>query len=322
MERFACRICGNRDGNRSYIAREMMFGFRDEFEYVQCAACECLQMREVPVDLGRYYPSDGYSAHQPQALVADTPVKALLRHHRAAYSLYGRDLFGAALCRIFGVPAFYPSYCHQLRKLGARLDDRILDVGSGTGAMLINLQTMGFRNLVGVDPFVAEEIRYENGVRILKQELAETEGQFDLITLHHSFEHMPEPAEVFRHLHRLLTPGRQLLLRIPVVPCYAWSHYGTDWVQLDAPRHLFIHSPRSIRLMAEQVGLEVAGVEYDSTEMQFGGSERYRRDVPLLADEAPVPDEQRALYREKARELNARGEGDQACFYLRKPRVA
>ncbi len=34
-----CRICGNGDGNRTFEAREMMFGTREAFGYLECARC-------------------------------------------------------------------------------------------------------------------------------------------------------------------------------------------------------------------------------------------------------------------------------------------
>ena len=63
---FACRICRNEHGNTSFQAREMMFGFGDEFEYVECAQCGCLQIRSYPADLSKYYPSN-YYPHQVTA---------------------------------------------------------------------------------------------------------------------------------------------------------------------------------------------------------------------------------------------------------------
>jgi hypothetical protein len=48
-----CRVCGNSSGNRVHRAREMFAGTRDEFDYVECASCGTLQIREV-LDLRPY----------------------------------------------------------------------------------------------------------------------------------------------------------------------------------------------------------------------------------------------------------------------------
>jgi SAM-dependent methyltransferase len=37
-----------------------------------------------------------------------------------------------------------------------------------------------------------------------------------------------------------------IVVRIPAVSSYAWERYGVAWMQLDAPRHFFLHSPKSM----------------------------------------------------------------------------
>ena len=56
-----CRICGAAGEFQSWTSREMMQGKRTEFEYFECPVCECLQIAEIPNDLGEYYGEDYYS---------------------------------------------------------------------------------------------------------------------------------------------------------------------------------------------------------------------------------------------------------------------
>lgn len=56
-----CRICGNNKNNKIYQVKEMMFGFRDKFDYFQCATCNCLQISEIPCEISKYYPDNYYS---------------------------------------------------------------------------------------------------------------------------------------------------------------------------------------------------------------------------------------------------------------------
>jgi 2-polyprenyl-3-methyl-5-hydroxy-6-metoxy-1,4-benzoquinol methylase len=72
--------------------------------------------------------------------------------------------------------------------------------------------------------------------------------------LHHSFEHMDNPCGVLKQIDKLLNPDGELLIRIPVSDSFAWRKYGVDWFQLDAPRHFFLHTTKSIALLAKNSG--------------------------------------------------------------------
>jgi len=116
-----------------------------------------------------------------------------------------------------------------------------------------------------------------------------------------------------------------LLLRIPVADSFARRKYGIHWVAWDAPRHLYLHTVKSLHIAASGAGFEVAEVTYDSTHSQFVGSELYLRGVPFqqaglyhagMPKAAFTAAEWRGFQRATA-ELNALRDGDTACFYLR-----
>lgn len=118
----------------------------------------------------------------------------------------------------------------------------------------------------------------------------------------------------------------RFLIRIPPADGYAWETYREDWVQLDAPRHLYLHTQKSIRYLAGLHGLERERVLYDSDATQILGSELYRHDIPLTAGKAQkrsvlTATARRAAER-RAEELNRAGRGDQAAFFLRWPGTA
>ena len=56
-----CRICGTEGNFDTYLVREMMQGTREEFLYFVCDRCQCLQIAEIPENLGDYYGKDYYS---------------------------------------------------------------------------------------------------------------------------------------------------------------------------------------------------------------------------------------------------------------------
>jgi len=95
-------------------------------------------------------------------------------------------------------------------------------------------------------------------------------------------------------------------------------------VQLDPPRHFYVHSIESIEILGNQSGLSLYKVIYDSTSFQFWGSEQYRHDIPYLSRRSyavspflfiffyPIMKQ----YRLAAEQLNKEKLGDQIAVLL------
>ncbi|MGH7975493.1 MAG: class I SAM-dependent methyltransferase [Limisphaerales bacterium] len=310
----SCRICQSTEVSSTVVAREMMFGFRDPFSYFECAKCGCVQILEIPANPGKYYPQNYYS-FQGSGI-----AEQFLKRRWAAYSYRSADMIGSLIAVAFGKNAAVES----VKRTGVKFDADILDVGCGDGDFLLQLRSLGFSSLTGVDPFLAGDIAYKNGVKVLKKNLKEMTGQFDLITMHHSLEHMADPVEILQQAEKILRTGGQLAIRVPVAGA-AWKCYGANWIQLDPPRHIFLPTVKSMEILAARAGLRFGQVVFDSTEFQFWGSEQYLCDIPLrdARSQLSLLKRLRAFgkmrkQRQQADELNARGEGDAACFHLHK----
>jgi SAM-dependent methyltransferase len=320
-----CRICANRKNNKTHHAREMMFGSRDEFEYLECGSCGTLQITEIP-DLSAYYPQDYYSLNKTEEIeFADKLKKRIAARYAGKYFIKGRSLFGKYVSD--NKPWIHHHFPASLKDPILNIDfkSRILDFGCGNGRLLRVLSLFGFRNLTGADAFIESEIAYSNDLKIFKKSLDEIEPFYDLVMLHHSFEHLPNPQESILQAFRLVKPGGFCLVRIPLVN-FAWEKYGVSWVQLDPPRHLFLYTETSFRILAEKAGFSVEKVVYDSEEFQFWASEYYSQNI-AMSDEnwfdgkfenSIFTEEQFLKWQNLAKQLNDENRGDQACFYLRK----
>ena len=311
-----CRICGNRADNKTHIAREMMFGLREKFVYLECGRCGCVQLVDPPKDMGRHYPPNYYSFQKHGWLM--TQVRRRWgAHARGARSLIGWFV-SELICPNAAMKAVHRRNLPQ--------EARILEIGSGSGRLLQDLHYFGYKNVVGADPFIERDLVYENGPTIYKKELAQMQGEYDLIMLHHAFEHMDQPGETLKAIARLLAKNGQLIIRIPVASSYGWKHYGVNWVHLDPPRHLFLHTFKSLELLANQAGLKVTNTVHEADELSIVGSESYVKDIPLTDSRYALASTKKRLlawfsrrpFKAKAEEINRRCEGDQICFYLSK----
>ncbi|SMC61422.1 class I SAM-dependent methyltransferase [Moheibacter sediminis] len=315
-----CRICGNEKNLHPYNVREMMFGMRDEFLYFQCPECECLQIEEIPNNLSDYYPQNYYSFNVKTAQSGKQNLKEALTHKRNEYAVFKNSLWGYFLNKIYPTDIFKPLNIAALNK-----NMSILDIGCGNGKLLFSLKEMGCKNLTGIDPYLKDDIITPN-VKIYKKNIEELTGKWDFIMLNHSFEHMENPLTVFKKINDILNDNGTCMIRIPTSSSDAWEKYRENWVQLDAPRHIFLHSRKSMELLSKQAGLEIFNVFYDSGAFQFWGSEQYQKNIPLVSDdsysfkkdESVFTIQQIKNFNQKSIELNKTERGDMCAFYLRK----
>ncbi len=323
-----CEICNNKADNKTYVVKEMMFGFRDEFEYFECAECGCIQIQEIPENISKYYPENFYSFKTITSGSKISSIESFLKRQRMKHLIYGNKPIGILLSKvlreIYKTPM--PDYYEWLRKLQLPIDSKILDVGCGSGNLLLQMRSDGFTNLTGVDPFIKSDIFYENGVKVLKKYLHEMENTFDFIMLNHSFEHMPQPLSVLKTLYSLLNKSRYVLIRIPVASSLAWRKYGVNWVQIDAPRHFFIQTAKSMEILANKAGFKIADIVFDSHAFQFWGSEQIIKNIAMMEstsyavnpDKSRFSKQQIEEFQSMAKQLNKEKDGDAACFYLYK----
>jgi SAM-dependent methyltransferase len=268
-----------------------------------------------PDNYSIYYSSDYYSFVNHGRGIRESLKRFLVKRRDLAYfkkaALVGRLLlFRYDECAL-----------RSISRLGLPRSARVLDVGCGWGKLLHRMSSIGFRHLLGIDPFASNCFDDRAEVRIQKCNLEDVEGQqFDLIMFHHSLEHMLEPLKALHGAARLLARNGKCLVRLPIV-ARAWEIYGRNWVQLDPPRHMWLPTERGMRSLAQSAGLNVEYSEFDSTGFQFWGSELYARDISLkeaqtMGVRSLFSGRQFADYRKQAKQFNEEGTGDQAAFVL------
>ena len=306
-----CRICGSTSLGPRIVLKERMIGIQECFEYQRCSGCGCLQIVSKPKNIETYYASEYYSY-------------APLQSHRWKVMLRSKLAINGPKWLFSGRSWWEAGHLRSLRESRISRSDRILDLGCGSGHLIAALRDIGFRHVLGVDPFIAAEILHRNGTRVLKCEAGEVTGQFDLVMMHHSLEHVWDQHQIMNDIARLLAPAGRCIIRIPTIDSWAWEEYGPDWVQLDPPRHFYLHSRGSISRLLESVGLKVSAIVDDSWAFQILGSEKVRRGYSLLDPETGRPDyaaclpaDLVALAPRRAQQLNRNKRGDAIAVHAR-----
>lgn len=136
----------------------------------------------------------------------------------------------------------------------------LLDVGCGTGDFLQIAQEHKW-NVYGIEPNEqARDIanqKTNNSVGDVKALMNFENGNFDIITLWHVLEHLPNLEEQISLYSKLLKPNGKLIIAVPNHKSYDATYYKEFWAAYDVPRHLWHFSRTSISKLAAPFGLGV-----------------------------------------------------------------
>lgn len=130
---------------------------------------------------------------------------------------------------------------------------KVLDIGAGTGDFLVAAKNEGW-NITGIEPSdKAKEIAISKGVTFSYSLENLEDHTFDVITMWHVLEHVPDLDFQMQQLKRLLKPNGTIIIAVPNFKSYDANHYKSFWAAYDVPRHLWHFSKTAIeKLFANQ----------------------------------------------------------------------
>lgn len=186
-------------------------------------------------ELGKYYESEDYISHTD----AKRSLFEKLYHLVKTYSL------------------------NKKVKLISKLNQqsgKLLDIGAGTGDFLNIAKNEGWK-IEGVEPnHQAKALAKQKGVD-LKSETANLNSKsFDVITMWHVLEHIPDLQLQIKELKRLLKPNGFVIIAVPNFKSYDAKQYNSFWAAYDVPRHLWHFSKTSIQKIFEEENLKLEKV--------------------------------------------------------------
>lgn len=137
---------------------------------------------------------------------------------------------------------------------------RILDVGCGPGS-LIELMKANRWEGTGIE-LSPKYVRYAKSKQLdviegtLKEAKLGSES-FDVVTMMHTLEHIPEPLLELQEAMRVLKTQGLLVVAVPNISSLMARISGASWEWIAPPLHLYYFTPRTLRRMAEKAGFRV-----------------------------------------------------------------
>lgn len=129
---------------------------------------------------------------------------------------------------------------------------KILDIGAGTGEFLLVAKKDGWQT-TGLEPNnKAKKIATDKGISFVEKTKELENNTFDVISMWHVLEHVPDLEEQINELKRLLKPSGTLIIAVPNFKSFDAKYYGKFWAAYDVPIHLWHFSKTSIKLLFEK----------------------------------------------------------------------
>jgi SAM-dependent methyltransferase len=189
----------------------------------ECTKCHLLVTSPAPEiqDLSRYYQSDQYISHTSKAT---SLVNAIYLQARS-FTLNWKEGLITKSCRSIATRT-------------------MLDYGCGTGEFLQRCKSTGW-SIHGVEP--AEQI-IASSIEDIPND------GFQIITLWHVLEHIPDLNSILSKLYEKLHPDGRLLIAVPNPSSWDSNHYKDFWAAYDVPRHLWHFKPQNLESLLRVYG--------------------------------------------------------------------
>lgn len=254
----ACPVCNSQQLQDVFQVKDYTVS-QQLFTVVECSHCTARFTQDVPgpAAIAPYYKSTAYISHTNSR-------KGLLN------GLYHWVRRGTLVRKR-----------RLVQHATGKRTGSVLDVGSGVGAFIKEMQDRGW-NCTGLEPDPDARAVAQKEMNVVLDDNSRIyqlpDAQFDAITLWHVLEHVHDLQGYFQAFHRLLQPGGALLIAVPNYTAADAACYKTYWAAYDVPRHLYHFSPRSMQVLAGRHGFRIEAYRpmwYDSFYVSLL-SNRYR----------------------------------------------
>lgn len=235
-----CPICKNQYAYAFMQVSDDRYGYPGQFSLIECPSCDhafldcALSSSQLTLLYTNYYPRKSFDIQQYK-----------LCTERAGLSAWFNGLKSSAF-----------------RWVSKNV--RVLDIGCGFG------ESLGYHTARGCDVYgveadenirrVVEKFGYNVHVGLFDDKVYEADF-FDYVTMDQVIEHVTDPLLTIQGVARILKSGGTAILTTPNARGWGAKFFGYRWINWHTPYHLQFFSKNSIKLVADNAGLEVVKIK-------------------------------------------------------------
>ncbi|MDF4201436.1 class I SAM-dependent methyltransferase [Maribacter sp. SA7] len=209
------------DINSNIITKDYLVT-QEQFELEYDSKTDMLITKPVPKNLENYYDPNNYISH------SDNGSSLLEKIYQAVkkYTLKKKI---------------------QLIDKQNTNEKYLLDIGSGTGEFLNVAKNKNWKT-VGVELNDSARKKAVDKKLDIYKSLEDLNNQkFDIITLWHVLEHLPDLENQIKKINSLLRENGTLIIAVPNYKSYDAQYYKEYWAAYDTPRHIWHFSQQAIK---------------------------------------------------------------------------
>ncbi|MDQ3190630.1 MAG: class I SAM-dependent methyltransferase [Bacteroidota bacterium] len=253
----SCPVCESEKQSEFLVCKDYTVSQKN-FSIAECLDCgfKFTNPRPEKEHLGKYYKSSEYISHSNTKKGLVNSLYQLVRKYTLKKKL---------------------ELINQLSDKGS-----ILDIGCGTGEFLNVCKNNGWFSL-GIEPDEDARLLAKNNYDLNIKDEAHVDllesNSFDVITMWHVLEHVPDLNQRMKELYRLLKENGVIVIAVPNASSADAAFYGKFWAAYDVPRHLYHFSKKTIISLFEKYNMnciKVLPMKFDSFYVSLL-SEKYKK---------------------------------------------
>jgi 2-polyprenyl-3-methyl-5-hydroxy-6-metoxy-1,4-benzoquinol methylase len=234
MEKVSCNLCGSNSFRTIYRLSDWLLDRPTvESTIVQCQSCGLIYQNPRPSidEMDQHYPQD----YEPYN--SDKKSPSWLQRKAVNYGFEKR----------------------AKNVIAYKAKGSLLDIGCATGTFLNHMRQKHNWQVCGVEisSYAAQAAKEMYGLDVFNGMLEQAnfpDGSFDAVTMWDVLEHLHDPSNTLREIHRILKPGGILVFRVPNGDSLDARLFGPYWAGFDAPRHLYVYQRSTLHKLLEKNG--------------------------------------------------------------------